>query len=383
MPSRFHGPRITAAIALLMLAAAVPAQERPPAELEQRIEALENRLARMEHEADQVPPSSVVHLTGYAAVGYSDAEGAPGTFDQVSLSPVLHYMYKDLILLESEFEFSVDEDGETETDLEYATLDLFMHDNAVLAAGKFLSPIGQFRQNIHPAWINKLPSAPPGFGHDGAAPLAEVGAQVRGGFSLAGRRSNYAVFVGNGPRAEIEGDEIHGVDTEGFASNEDGDEVWGGRFAIVPWPQFELGVSGAAGKIGLFDDSQSLIESGRDYDVVGADFVYHLSLLEFRGEYVRQRIASDSGSVVPEEFKWTSWYGQAAYRIAPTRWEAVLRHGDFDSPHVDGDQRQWAAGLDYWFAGNVVGKLAYEWNDGRSGTEAEEDRVLLQMAYGF
>ena len=56
-------------------------------------------------------------------------------------------------------EIEIDDAGETETNLEYLTIDWFINDYMALIAGKFLSPIGQFRQNLHPSWINKLPSA--------------------------------------------------------------------------------------------------------------------------------------------------------------------------------------------------------------------------------
>jgi len=353
-------------------------------DVEQRLHRLEDRIGEVERRSpDWDRLSSVVHLAGYAAVGYTDSSAASGAFDQVSFNPIFHYLYRDLLLLETEFEFEIDEEGETETALEYATLDLFLSDYAVLLAGKFLSPIGQFRQNLHPAWINKLPSAPPGFGHDGAAPLSEIGVQARGGFALAGTRGNYALFAGNGPRAQVEGGEIHGIESEGTTSNLDGDEVWGGRVGLVPAPGLEIGVSAATGRLGLFDGTGTLLESGRDYEVFGADFVFQFSPFEMRGEYVSQTVGAEPASLVPDDHEWAAWYGQLAYRILPTRWEAVVRYGDFDSPHADDDQPQWTAGADYWFAGNVVAKLAYEWNEGRPGTAAGDDRLLLQLAYGF
>jgi hypothetical protein len=77
-------------------------------------------------------------------------------------------------MLESELEISIEPDDDTEAELEYLTIDWFANDYAAVLAGKFLSPVGQFRQNLHSSWINKLPTAPPGFGHDGAAPISEM-----------------------------------------------------------------------------------------------------------------------------------------------------------------------------------------------------------------
>ncbi|MFB3106725.1 MAG: hypothetical protein ACE1ZA_17630, partial [Pseudomonadales bacterium] len=125
--------------------------------------------------------TSVTHLAGYAAVGYTDQQNGTGSFSAANFNPIFHFQYGDRILWESELEFEIEENGETEVALEYSTIDIFLNDYLVFLAGKFISPLGNFRQNLHPSWINKLPSAPPGFGHDGAAPLAEVGIQLRGG----------------------------------------------------------------------------------------------------------------------------------------------------------------------------------------------------------
>lgn len=152
--------------------------------------------------------NSAYHIAGYADVGYTDAENDNSTFDVGHFAPIFHYQYKDILLLETEIAFGAEtnEEGETETEteLEYLALDLFLNDYMTLVVGKFISPIGQFQQNLHPSWINKLPSAPIGFGagHGGASqatPIADVGAQMRGGFALKDTRFNYALVVGNGP----------------------------------------------------------------------------------------------------------------------------------------------------------------------------------------
>ena len=149
--------------------------------------------------SEWLQPDTLIHMAGYADVGYTDSESSDGSFNVGTFSPIFHFQYRDLVMLESELEIEVGDDGETETSLEYLTIDWFINDYMVLVAGKFLSPIGQFRQNLHPSWINKLPSAPPGFGHDGAAPVSDVGFQFRGGFPMGNIRTNYAVYVSNGP----------------------------------------------------------------------------------------------------------------------------------------------------------------------------------------
>jgi len=336
--------------------------------------------------ADQ-QTDSAVHLAGYATVTYTDVQGASGngSFGQVQFSPIFHYQYRDLVMLESELEIEATDDGETETKLEYLALDLFINDQLTVVAGKFLSPLGQFRQNMHPGWINKMASAPPGFGHDGAAPEAEVGAQVRGGIPIGSMRLNYSVYVGNGPELEAEGDEIEGIGTEGYTRDADNKKVIGGRIGFLPMPALEVGVSGAGGKA-VVTKADAVIpdtEPARGYSAVGADINFQVGGVKLLGEYIRQKVDSDEASIAPEGGTWETWYAQASYVIPQTQWEGVIRYGDFKSPHASHSQKQTAVGVNYLFAPQLVGKLTYEINDGQADSEADRNRILAQIAYGF
>ena len=323
---------------------------------------------------------SSVHLAGYGAVGYTDSENSDGTFNLVTFNPILHYQYKDLFMLEAELEVEVDDTGATEVALEYATIDWLINDYAVLVAGKFLSPLGQFRQNLHPTWINKSASAPPGFGHDQAAPIAEVGVQLRGGFPIMSQgRANYAIYVGNGPLIELDGDEIEAIEAEGLAGNDDGELVWGGRFGILPIPMLEFGISAAYGDVGPEGEENLL----RDYKAYGIDAAYQHGAWDFRGEYIRQRVGSNTASAAPDAATFKTWYAQAAYKFLPSKWEMVARYGDYDSPHASQDQKQWAIGANYLFASNAIAKFGFESNDGLNGESTDDDRFLFQLTYGF
>jgi hypothetical protein len=332
---------------------------------------------------------SIVHLAGYGAAGYADNDSAGERFNQVRFAPIFHYQYKDLFMVESELEFEIEADGGTDVAMEYLTIDLLLNDYVAVSAGKFISPIGQFRQNIHPSWINKLPSAPPGFGHDGAAPIADVGIQLRGGFPVGDMRTNYAFFVGNGPEIEAiteGGDvELEGIMAEGFTRDADDSKVTGGRFAVLPVPELEIGVSGAIGQatVTVLDDGAVNGDANRDYSVFGADFAWQRKGMGFRGEYIKSKIGDDAGSIAPEGADWSTWYLQASYLIPSTKWEGVLRYTDFDSPHGSEDQKQWAFGINYLFANNVIAKAGYEFNDGLSGADTDNNTALLQLAYGF
>lgn len=298
-------------------------------------------------------------------------------------------------MLESELEITQQPDGDTETAMEYLAIDWFANDYLVVQAGKFLSPLGQFRQNLHPSWINKLPTAPPGFGHDGAAPVSDVGVQLRGALPLDGIRSNYAIYVSNGPEMNVvdEGGEfeLEGIAAEGHTRDLDGKKVWGGRFGLLPMPNLELGISYATGKTSVTEivdeDAGTSIavtdDPSRDYDVLDADFSWRIWGGELRGEYVRSKIGDAPGSIAENGAKWRSWYTQGSYPFPSTKLEGVVRYTNFDSPHNTVDQRQWALGLNYLFASNAMFKLSYEFNNGQSGAQSDDDSILAQLAYGF
>ncbi len=365
------------------------------AQLQTQVEALQEQVQAAKEESQTATEvataagewrdaTSAFHLAGYASAGYADVENGDGAFG-ANFNPIFHFQYRDVVLWEAELEFEVEEDGETEVNLEYTTIDFFLNDYLVLVGGKFLSPLGQFRQNLHPHWINKLPFAPPGFGHDGAAPIAEVGLQFRGGAPLGAGRVNYAVYVGNGPELEGEDGEVHGVLTDGFARDADGDKVLGGRIGFLPLPNIEIGLSAAFGDAAVTeDDGMEVVgDPSRDYDALGVDFVYHWRDVEFRGEYIEQDIGAEAASIAPEGGVWDALYAQVAYKFGQHSWEVVLRYTDFNSPHATQEQEQWALGLNYLVAPNAIVKLGYEINDNDAGGANDEDRWLAQLAYGY
>jgi hypothetical protein len=384
--------------------------ESSNADLQDQLDALQNQVSALNSEVQQAAewknPNTLIHMAGYADVGFISTENANDSFSSGTFAPIFHYQYRDTVMVEAELEFKTLADGGTEAALEYMTIDWFMNDYATLVAGKFLSPIGQFRQNLHPSWINKLASAPPGFGHDGAAPVSDLGFQVRGGFPLGSMRANYAVYASNGPEINaeaeddgaggVEGYELDGVAAEGFGADVDGEKTWGGRIGILPIASVEIGLSLATGMATVTnveghegDFTGDIVgplagETPRDYDVIGADFVWFTGNMSLRGEYVKTEVGeATTGVTASEAAEWTTWYTQAAYRLPNTKWEGVLRYTDYDSPHASVDQKQTAIGVNYLVSNNFIVKLTHELNDGLDGANSDADRTMLQLAYGF
>ena len=168
-------------------------------------------------------------LTGYTTAGAKFAKDDT-KFNGFSINPILLWKPSEKIFVEAELETEL-EGNETVINLEYANVSYFLNKYITFIAGKFLSPYGIFQDRLHPAWINKLPTAPPGYGHDGVGPSAELGFDIRGGIPLGSAKMNYSIYVSNGPVLNTGVDE---PGEEGMLSYENADDnntnkTFGGR----------------------------------------------------------------------------------------------------------------------------------------------------------
>ena len=148
------------------------------------------------------PSKTQFMLRGYGHTGfeYMDSnDEAESTFLGLTYAPIFLYKHSDRLMFEAELEFKL-EGNELEIGLEYADVMYVLNKNITVRAGKFLLPFGTFMERLHPAWINRLPNAPLGYGHDGIAPSSGIGVELRGAFDLGGPRLNYSIYSTNGPR---------------------------------------------------------------------------------------------------------------------------------------------------------------------------------------
>lgn len=336
------------------------------------------------------------HFAGYVDATFISVRGGESE-GAVTLAPIFHLQAGNRFFIETEFEVEADDSGDRETAIEYANVNWLINDNLALVVGKFLSPAGYFFQNLHPSWINKVASAPAGFGHGGAAPLSDVGLQLRGGKTFAsGQHLNYSLYYANGPRLRLEGMEEPAeeeeteefefdLDAEGSPDNPDGERVIGGRIGWMPTPRLELGASQVWGDVVLDAAGMDggMGEPSRSYRVSGFDAVwYPRPGVEFRAEWIRQEVGAAAMSLVPDKATWRAWYVQGAYRFGGDKWEAVVRHGDSVSPHPEATLEQTTIGLNYLIRPYSQLKLNWEFNDSPS-EESNSDRLLLQITYGF
>ena len=363
------------------------------------------------------------HLAGYADAGFTVSDGdGHDSFGAGHFNPSLHFQYKDFLFFEGELEFETESDGETALELEYSQIDLILNDYATFVVGKFLSPIGQFQERLHPSWINRLADAPAGFGHGGAQPLSDVGVQLRGGIPVGNTAVTYAVAVGNGPRLAH-----HGPELEGFGGDDNKNKAVGGRIAFLPFPWLEAGASYLTANItGEPEEHEGEEhEEGEEaeapplgkYRLKGLDAAFTKGPWDIRFEYLNSRLAGlnsehdedeeegheegeedhDEGEEGPDpnpDAKWRAWYAQAAFRLSGVtdnqilgKFEPVIRFGEYTIKDghgvIESRERRFNIGLNYWLAPSAVLRTVVELRKFRDPDIKDETLLQFQAAYGF
>ena len=399
--------------------------------LAEKIDAIDTRTQATETLIYNPPlPKARWHLAGYADASLiiSDAPGGPDSFSAGKFNPGFHFQYKNVVMFESELEVSFNSEGETEIELEYTQADLLLGDNTILVIGKYLSPIGQFQERLHPSWINRSIDAPAGFGHDGVQPASDVGVQLRGVLPFGEEsRLTYVLAIGNGPRMNLEG----GTDLEGFTTDDNDNKSIGGRIGFLPVPWLEVGASfltaNVKGLEGTVVETDTPDPTVADFTLWGADMAITKDGLDVRFEYLNSRrgaifsalpheeatttstgigLASagdEGGASVPLDtevaflprMKMEAWYAQVAYklsRVTNKRYvknlEPVLRYGEFrikgnEELREENAEKRFNIGLNYWLAPSIVARVGVEWRDFLAVARETERRFQLQFAYGF
>lgn len=348
--------------------------------------------------------------------GYSDAtfmsNDEETTFGNARFIPVFLYKQSDKLFFEGELEFAM-EDGEMEIALEYANFAYRLAPNLNFRAGKILVPFGIFFDRLHPSWINRLPTNPLGYGHDGILPTSDLGAEIRGASYLGGMKFNYSVYVTNGPRIEDGEEEAEEVGMIVHEPNEDNNnnKAIGARIGVFPLrdQSLELGFSGQSAKLGNRDSE--LEDVGAFLYAFDWTYVRKVSFLsgiiDFKGQVNFINIDDQTYTVeedsVMESYSFdnqsNSTFFQLGYR--PTfgnqfvkNLEFVGRYSTLNTPEEapwESESTQLTLGLNYWIDWRTAIKFAYQMDSasgghGEGGEEPEEVDVntfYIQWTLGF
>ncbi len=348
--------------------------------------------------------------------GYSDAtfmsNDEETTFGNARFVPLFLYKQSDKLFFEGELEFGF-EDGEVEIALEYANFFYTLAPNVNFRAGKILVPFGIFFDRLHPSWINRLPTNPLGYGHDGILPTSDLGAEIRGASYLGGMKFNYSVYVTNGPRiedGEEEAEEVGMIVHEPDEDNNNNKAV-GGRIGLFPLrdQSLELGFSAQSAKLGNRDSE--LEDVGAFLYAFDWTYVRKVSFLngviDLKGQV--NFINIDDQTYTVEEDTVTETYSfdnqsnssffQLGYR--PTfgnqfvkNLELVGRYSTLNTPEEapwESESTQLTLGLNYWIDWRTAIKFAYQMDSvsgghGEDGEEPEEldvNTFYIQWTLGF
>lgn len=337
-------------------------------------------------------------LTGYMSAGVKIGKEET-SFNNTSFNPIFLWKPSDRILVEAELETELEGD-ETEINLEYINASYFVNKYITLRAGKFLTPYGIYIDRLHPAWINKLPSAPLGYGHDGVGPSADIGFDVRGGIPLGASKLNYSFYVSNGPTLNTGDDEPEEGGFLGYENSEDNNKskAIGGRLGFLPFSNSSLEIGGSFqnGKVGSRESEYEKI--GAQQYALDLTYVKQLEFLKGLLDIKAQKnwVNVDQADYIDWDDpsgsttytfvnKRNSLFAQAAYRptMAPSkvlkRTELVFRYSELNPPAGSKEpeqMKQYTYGINYWFNWRTAFKAAYQKQEG-------DNAFLLQIAVGF
>ena len=336
------------------------------------------------------PPSGRFALVGYGDVKYEAVDSADSSAFSARFVPIFLFSLSEDIHIEAETEISINEEGETEVELEYADIHYFLSDSTTFTAGKFLLPFGQFSANWHPSWINRTPWTPGIYGSHGGTQamtpllpvLSDVGIGVQQVVSVGGNQRVFInAFMTNGVRGaehneeeEEMDEELPELEFEAVSGDNNKNKAIGGRVAYAFLPSLEIGTSLYRAKYDA-DEQLDFVATGFDVNFIGQHYLV-------RGEYIETETDVLEGAEI-HSIDRDGWFLQGTLKLGRL-WPAlgpvefVLERAKVSEPI--GSQR-WAYGFNYWMDARAVIKFAYEQTDLNDGSD--DNRIAAQMSYGF
>lgn len=340
-------------------------------------------------------------LAGYGDIKYEDSKLKDTSAFSARFVPIFLFSLSDRMHVEAETEISIDDNGETKFDLEYADIHYFVSDTTTVTAGKFLLPFGQFGPNQHPSWINRSVFTPGIYGgigdHGGYQPMpgllpvmSDIGIGAQHIIPLGNHQKIFFdVYVTNGVAPEAAHDEetaledvsveIPEIAFEATSSDNNSNKAIGGRIAYAILPTIEIGASYYTAK---YDNDEKL-----DFSATGFDLNWIGSHYIVRSEYIStQTDAFDDDQNEQHRvitFDRNGWYVQTTF-LAGKIFEA-LQGTDIVIEYAETNKinkaERWAYGINYWLDSRAVIKATYEDTTVHDGED--DKRFAIQYSYGF
>ncbi len=373
-------------------------QENLPAPASKKKDKSKNEQSKKKDVSCQLGdlPKSNLLIKGTTFAGFVAQEDHTNTFN-AGLNPLFLWRYGDKFLFEMEMEIGL-EDTSASFDIEYTDINYIVNDYLTARGGKFLMPLGFWKEKMHPEWINKLPNPPLPYADEDASviPPAELGADFRGAIPIGdffGRLDvpmvlTYDAWVGNGPCENDDGT----IDLSGdnYTDNNN-NKAFGGRFSFRPWPYREIGISGMKGQWNN-NGHKKPVTSHRKlyYEAVVFELDCHFNdYCRFCGEYMWTRhdiVKSDTGPEIFSKVNVRSFWAQfsSTLNMLDTRYiknlELVARYGLINSAIKHDSKRQMSFGFNYYLTGKNIFKFSYDINQGPAN---HGNAFNMQWAYGY
>lgn len=339
-------------------------------------------------------------LTGYTQTTAMYVPDKEFTVSALSFNPIFLWKPIDKIFFEGELETEL-EGGAAVIGLEYANINYIVNRYMNFRVGKFLSPYGIFLDRMHPAWINRLPTVPLGYGHDGVGASTEIGINVNGGVPIGPSKFNYSIYLTNGPQLNTGGEEPgeEGALMYGNAEDNNMNKAIGGRIGYLPFSNSSLEIGGSFinAKVGTKDTEFENVKA----NLLSVDVTYIKQLSFLKGLI---DIKGQWNSVKVDDATYTDWkddpsgnttytyanerstlWGQVVYRPTLSKnkliknTEFVYRYSALDQPEgakEDEDIIQYTYGLNYWINFRSAMKFAIQ-------SQERETAYFIQWALLF
>ncbi len=339
-------------------------------------------------------------LTGYTQTTVMYVPDKEFTISALSFNPIFLWKPTAKIFFEGELEVEL-EGEETAIGLEYANINYILNRYMNFRVGKFLTPFGIYFDRLHPAWINRLPTAPLGYGHDGVGSSSELGINVFGGIPIGPSKFNYSFYAINGPQLNTGEEEPGEEGALMYGNTEDNNlnKAIGGRIGYLPLSNSSLEIGGSFmnAKVGTKDTGLENVRA----NLLSVDLTY-VKQLSFLKGFID--IKGQWNSVKVDDATYTDWeddltgntpytyknerstlWGQLAYRptLSKSKFvknlELVYRYSFIDQPEgakENEDIKQYTYGLNYWINFRSAMKFAVQ-------SQEDETAYFVQWALLF
>ncbi len=263
----------------------------------------------------------------------------------------------DFVRMAAELEF---EDGAEEIKLEFAAIDVRVHQSFTIRGGMILSPLGKFNLS-HDSPLNEFTDRPIVSTDLLGVALSEPGLGVLGQFSLGRKgRFTYEAYATNGFHDGLIRDAEDGTSIpmgRGNLEDNNGSPAIVGRIAWSPSIAHEIGLSAHHGAYNVFIADGVDVDERRNVTISVIDAESELFGVQLRGEAATASVdvpaallgifAQKQRGVYLEAVR---EFGQRLIRTMPESFFALkarVDYADFDADRVGSDRAQFSVGVNF------------------------------------